>query len=535
MALTTPIYSSYFNNTLATKQITFTDSTDFVAQGTVAGNVTVVVKIVDPLGTTTYNNTNHAAPDIDCGTSLDSIITIPLTLDGNKEILQGDWEITLEYVDSVVAATIVDVKTFTLTYTSPEIDIAIIADCISPLLSATDKTKYTRNYVVPTVVRDFVLNYPTSLAITPLSGTGSMITSSTLYTSSTEALEYSATLTSTLTYLFDSTNLIYFIDEVDGSEVAWITCAADLCDIYCCIKSQYNRWKSAINVNAVLATQELAKFNAVMSITSMVGLALRCSMSTDISGYVTEILDLAGCEAGCSCGDGTPQLVTGLGVAGDEVIVEEGTGITVTSTSGGGTTTYVVGLTTLNVSKLANLFNTIPVAGTGVTVSAPTVTTVGSVTTKSYTITATDTIVESLFARVHLAFAAGVVPVLTIEDQKKYGSAFATIDMVALNEFITNNNNNNSLSTAWLTSFTSFTIDNFFTTPADYYPSVEIVNIVRPVPGNKSSWLSNSNVEITSMSASSFDIRFVDGSGTPVTGTSLQEFTSLELIFKINA
>lgn len=161
MALTTVEYSSYFDYGSATKQIKFTDSTDYLSQGTTAANVTVVAKVESPSGVF-YNNTNHGSPDIDPDVSLDSLITIPLPLDGLGLPEQGLYTITLTYQDLVVPATIVDVKTFTLDYASPTVDIDMTVDCVTPLLTAIDDTSYTVNSVAPTVTRAFSIHYPPS-------------------------------------------------------------------------------------------------------------------------------------------------------------------------------------------------------------------------------------------------------------------------------------------------------------------------------------------------------------------------------------
>ena len=176
MALTTVDYSSYFNYKLATKQITFTDKTDFAPQGTVAANVTVVAKITAPVSGVIYNNTNHGVPDIDCGTSLDSLITIPLPLDINNYPEQGVYEIELTYQDLVIPSTVVETRTFNLNYTSPTVDLTMEVDCVTPVLTATDSTSYTQNTIDPTVTRAMEINYPLSLNVASVTGSANVLT-----------------------------------------------------------------------------------------------------------------------------------------------------------------------------------------------------------------------------------------------------------------------------------------------------------------------------------------------------------------------
>lgn len=533
MALTTVSYSSYFNYALSTKQITFTDSTDYVSQGTVAANVTVVAKVESPLGVF-YNNTNHSAPDIDPGVSLDSIITIPLPLDAGGLPVQGLYTITLTYVDSVVPATIVDVKTFTLNYTSPSVSITGTVDCVKPLLKFTDESTYTKNLVDPTITRAFAIHYPPSLPTADVTGTASTISTRVFYIVADSTLEHSSSLTSTLSYLFDAVNLFYVIDSVTGSKVIQVACNGDICDIYCCIRAQWLKYYNAKTSNAPLAAIELEKFKKITSLAELVGMAVKCGKDTHISGYVAEILNIAQCDAGCGCTDGTPQLVTGLAINGNEVVVDAGTGVSVSTVTGGGTTTYTVALSSVNINKLASTYNSVVAAGTNVSSVTSNSVTAGDVTTITYTVNTTDTIVQSLFVRALITFGSGVVPVFSIDSQNDYGSTFQAINQAGTGtDFITNNYE--SSFSAWTVNITHLTIGNFFSSATDYFPEVKIVNMIQPSEVANHYNSNDLDVEIVSIGASSFDLKFTDKNGNPVNGLYMQDYSSVELIFKIQA
>jgi hypothetical protein len=532
MALTTVDFNTYFNYKESTKQITFTDKTDFVGQGTTTSNVTVVAKVVAPISGTIYNNTNHGSPDIDPNTSLDSVITIPLPLDAGGLPELGTYTITLTYQDLVVGpATVVETRTFTLAHVSPTVDITMSVDCITPLLSAVDSSSYTVASVDPTIVRDFKIHYPPSLSLADVTGTAGTLTTKVFYTVADQTVEHSSSLTSTLTYLMNAPDSMYVIDEVTGSEVVAVACDGDICDIYCCIRSQYLRWQSARNMNATLAQIELDKFVQITSIAEMVGEALRCNKNAHISDYVAKILEIAECDAGCACADGTPTLVTGLAVTGDTIVVDAGTGITVSSVSGGGTTTYTVALSSTNVTKLANMRNAVVAAGTNVTSVTTADATVGGILERTFTVNATDTFIPSLFARVTMTMNAAAVPGYAITTQSETGTTFQAIAQGIGADFITNNNAGSFGD--WTSKLTDFTIDNFFASATDYFPEVMVANITKSTAGDKSSWLNDLRADIVSMSASSFDIRFSDSSGNPVNGLHLQDYATIDLIFKL--
>jgi len=269
-----------------------------------------------------------------------------------------------------------------------------------------------------------------------------------------------------------------------------------------------------------------------MSISGLIGTAVKCGKGDHISEYVVEILRIADCDAGCGCEDGTPQLVTGLGVSGDEVIVAEGTGISVAVADGGGGKTYTVSLSTANQTKLTNMSNTIVASGTNASVSSSSAT-VGGIQTFTYVVSATDTIVESLFVRCLLTLSAGVVPVITISSQNNYGSTFSTVNQSGTGTDFIENNNAGSYS-EWASSYTDLDVQNFGVSSADYFPEVSIANAVQLTKGSNLTWINNLKADIIELSATEFKIRFSDASGAPVNGLALHEkYGSLELIFKI--
>jgi len=534
MALSTVENSIYFHYDEGIKDIKVTDSTDYNAQGTADTNVVVTIKVESPSGVFYNNLSNTSDPDIDPDVSLNSVKLIPLPLDGAGLPEQGLYTITLEYYDSSTPVTITDVKTVTLNYASPTVDISMEADCITPLLTATDDTSYTVNSIAPTVVRDFKIHYPPSIPTADVSGTGASVSTSEFYTVADSTVEHSSSLTSTLTYTLSSDDLIYLIDEVSGSEVIQVACDGDICDIYCCIRSQWNRYQSAKSTNLVLAAQEYKKFEEIIAISSLVGAAVRCGKSSHVSDYVSEILEIADCEAGCACGDGTPQLVTGLAVNGTDVIVSQGLGTSVTATTGAGTKTYTVSLNTENINKLANTYNTDVSAGDNVSSVDVTPSVSGSVVTKTYKVNVDSMYVESIFVKAKFTMNSAAVPTISIEAQKEYGSTFGSVNQTGGTEFVLNNNN--ASFSDWTTKLTDFTISNFFSAAAvDYFPEVSIVNIVKPTTGSATSWIQDIQANIVEMNSSDFTMRFSDMSGAPISGLAIQDYTSFELIFKIQA
>ena len=208
--------------------------------------------------------------------------------------------------------------------------------------------------------------------------------------------------------------------------------------------------------------------------------------------------------------------------------------MTVTSTSSGGSTTYTVNLSTANATKLANTTNAIVISGTNTSVSSFSAT-VGGVQTFTYGVNAIDTVIESLFTRVKVALNTSTVPTISITSQNNYGTSLAAVNQAGSgSDFITNNNV--SSFGEWTSGYTSFTVANFGTPGTTYFPEVSVANIVSTLRGSTLTWMNNLRVEVISMTADAFALRFSDSSGNPVNGTYLQDrYLQLELIFKIQA
>lgn len=527
MALATTDFESYFHYDEATKQLKFTDITDYASQGVALADVDVLIKCETAGGGIFYNNVNLGSPDIDPDVSLDSAIVIPLPLNGSSLPVQDDYTITFNsYVSSVL--TVTKVKTFTLSYVSPTVDIDMEVDCITPRLTATDETSYTVSGITPTITRAFAIHYPPSVPTADVTGTGSSVYTDTFYTVADSTVEHSSSLTSTLEYAYP--NEFYIVDEVTGGNVIQVACSGDLCDIYCCIRSQYNKYMAVKGKNTLLEKMELETFHLITSLAEMVGLALKCGKSTQISDYVTEILKLANCDAGCSCSDGTPQLVTGLGGSGSNIIVDAGTGISV-SLAG---STYTVSLSTTNIAKLAATYNSVVAAGTNITSITSSTVVAGDVTTTTYTVNATDTVVETFLAKVTFLFSSGSVPTYTVDSIKAYGTVFKDTATGSAGILPLIDNNNDADPATWQNNFVNLKFENFFSGAAtDYYPHVEVVQ--ERVVGAKAALSSGKKfiADIFTVDTDYFRVRLINPA--TVIGRDVDTLSQLSFIIKIHA
>ena len=215
-------------------------------------------------------------------------------------------------------------------------------------------------------------------------------------------------------------------------------------------------------------------------------------------------------------------------------MVIAGNGIAVAvATGGNGAKEYTVSLTPLNVNKLANMTNTNLVAGSNITLGSSS-TVVGDINTVSYVVGAVNTFVPTQLVRARISINQSNVPTISIVSNAQYGSQFTTPSQGGGSDFITNENASNLND--WETSLTEFTIANFGTPGANFYPEVKIANLVGSVKGTSISWANRVTADIVAMATNQFTIRFSDENGNNVTGVVFQkEITSIDLIFKIQA
>ena len=417
MALTTVSFTTTFN--FSTKKFNFADTTDYVTQSISASGVAICFTITDPTGTVIYNNTDFNNPDISPGTSLtNNAIDLPLALD-TSDVLLGSYNIEGRYhvdADSIYAEHEVSIDyDIALSYVAPEVEVTLTANCVTPLLKSVDDTSYVIAGVSPTITRAHTIFYPAVLQLANVTGTGSTLQTSTFYTN-----EHSSEVEATLTYNF-TTHYVY--DVVTGTASLDVQCDAQLCDIYCCISSEWNRYLTYKTTNKSQADIHLSNWMKMMDAAGMIGISYECGKEGDIDNLVDFILKLGNCQTGCGCTDGDPVPVLGLGgLASVNVAVDSsGAPVTVTSSTAGGITTYHVGLAAATVSKINASYNATVVGGTNISI----VTVTDGNNNKTYTVNATtQTPPDMITLLLRVLYQAGGVATLTEVDRKITGTLF---------------------------------------------------------------------------------------------------------------
>jgi hypothetical protein len=348
-----------------TNRFILEDTTDYAGAGIPLTGVKGVFEITSPSSVVVYNNTTFGAgSDIVRNISAFNAITIPLPNLSNQAPENGVYTIvyTVQITDGVNPTyTLTQTNSYNFTYTAPTVAIVAQADCISPLITGQDDTEYIVDGVQPSVTRTFTLDYPSGSGESPISTSSATITTGRVFTGT-----QTFTVSSVLLYTFSDGHTV--ADTVTGAKGILVDCQL-VCKLYCCLKTLYNRKENARASNQTLFQSLERQFEEVMSIMQLLFVAIDCGKQNDANTYLNKIEQIAECSDDCGCNDGTPQLVNGLGPQNVNVVVDScGTPITVTPVTAGGITTYTVCFDANLVTKINNSYNTVVVAGTGMSV-----------------------------------------------------------------------------------------------------------------------------------------------------------------------
>lgn len=360
-------FQTQFNLTVSPPKFVFTDTFNYGAYGILNNQVKDCFTIYAPGGAVVYSNNNFAAPDIDRGAGATNTTNIFLPLLPTGAPVPGTYiiEMTTEVDDGVNPIYYVTTtSTYNFTFVAPSISITQTVDCIGANFISSDTTDYVVQGIAPVVVRTHDVYVPGNPV--PTTGTTPVIKlgSGQFFNGLQQTV-----LTSICTWTFPDGSIVSA--TLTGSKTIAVDCTY-FCAIYCCLRSINSNIKKYQGVNDMLANQYQETFAQVMGLVELATLAYSCGKSGDVAGYVHQIQQLADCTDDCSCKDGAPSPVYGLGCAGSGVTVVVSCNpnvISVTSSTVGSTTTYEICLDPALVTKINNAYNTIVAAGTGITVT----------------------------------------------------------------------------------------------------------------------------------------------------------------------
>lgn len=187
------------------------------------------------------------------------------------------------------------------------------------------------------VTRKTTLFYPSVLQLNPLVGYEKSISTNSFYSQTHEFLF------NTKGY-WDYGNGIKIVDSFSSTKEIDVECDVRLCDIFCCVNATFNEYMKYKCVNKTLADIALERYTIVTSHLASLRTAFECGDSAAVDSLTTQIKEVAQCNDDCSCSDGDPTPITGLGGSGTVVVQSGGNGVEVASNVVGNTTTYTLTL-----------------------------------------------------------------------------------------------------------------------------------------------------------------------------------------------
>jgi hypothetical protein len=479
MPITSSSFTINFNLASTPKKFVLTDTFDYVSNGIALADVKDCFTITAPGGSVIYNNSNFAAPDINRSAGAVNTTTIPLPLLPNGSVVPGTYTVVMKTQITGYPNLVTTTNTYTYNFVAPKISITQTVDCINGSFISADTTNYVVDGITPTITRNHVV-YVASQPITSVSNTSATLTlgSGQFYNGIQQTV-----LTSTLTYVYPSGQVVTV--TLTGTKSIPVDCTY-FCSIYCCLRSINSNIKKYKGINDTLASEYEAVFAKVMGLVELATLAYSCGKANDVSGYVTQIQELADCDSDCACSDGAANPVYGLGGAGSGVNVAVAScngSITVASNTVGNTTTWTICLDPALVTKINNAYNTVVSAGSGIAVADSGI--IGGV--RTFTVSNTVPAINMLAFKLKVTYNSGLNTVtMTVLNAQTSGSGLQspttlTNTFAALTPGINN----------------QFNVSGFLTAPLLTSPyKVSAVMSDFSAPGKKGGWIQNPWLEV---------------------------------------
>lgn len=419
----------------------FTDITDYASQSVAFNDIDGVIKITAPSGEI-YSGGSPDIDGSTGNRSNITTINVPLLPDGTPEI--GNYVFTYEVTDGVdnitivkqfnlsyIAPTVVLEPTvdclspmltstdatnylsgstvpstqFTLVYadsgsntlglSGEKMGLLSVGDTFNIINSTANDGEYTVLTIAYDQVNDrtnitvaslsdstvdgFVVTktntiyFPSVLGVSPLVGYTAVVSTNSFYS---ETHEFKVSTTS----YYDFGDGVTVVDTTSNTAELKVDCDVRLCEVYCCIDSVLNGYLNNCGVNDVIAESFKQKYILATSHLSALRQAFECGQDDKINTLVQQIFKVTECNPDCSCSDGTPTPITGIGAA-NITIVQSGDSYTnITSNTVGNTTTYTVSISQSLLDLIADATKDYDVVSTDASVTV-TSNTVGSTTT----------------------------------------------------------------------------------------------------------------------------------------------------------
>lgn len=338
--------TNYFDYSVAynyyTRQVTLTDTSSYKAGGAalVQG---IDFKITSPSGITLWNNTSYAPADIEP--------SAPVPFTKNLAYFAG----AIEYGTYVIIGSFKDqsgtVTTLTKSTTlcAPEqCSTGTAANgcaayqwtvrCVDNIILIEDTTNFqlTVNgtvYSNPTVTYALTLINPNNVTV------ASAVNVPAFNITPVVNGDYTLSINDTAVYAVgDSVTVTVHYILANTRKAA--QCNINLCEVYCVINDIYNQWLAVQGTGSQTEKTLKSKWEQLSLLIGLANIAIACG--NDASTLIVQIETISGVDCNCNCG--TVSANQGASISPNQnIVINDGVGdISVTQTTVGLTTTFVV-------------------------------------------------------------------------------------------------------------------------------------------------------------------------------------------------
>jgi hypothetical protein len=252
--------------------------------------------------------------------------------------------------------------------------------------------------------------YPASLELASTNAHTSTLSVNSFYTGT-------QTSSIAITQHWEYSNEISIVDDFSATEEHDVDCDQRLCDIYCSLISVYDKWQENKSTNLILANAYRDRLVGALPLLTLLKEAFECGKDDKIDSIKADIYEISGSSADCSCKDGDPVPIKGVGAAATTVVDSSGSGLTVSTSVLGDVTTYTVALDSTTYARINNAYNTRVLAGTNnVTITESDV---DASNVKTFTVSVDDNVAQPDFSpgldfSVDLTFTGSAVTIGTV-------------------------------------------------------------------------------------------------------------------------
>ena len=263
-----------------------------------------------------FDTNSFASPDftININATPVNVVTIVnaigLAYNSNLDVVQGEY--TIDYkieADDTGGNTYVleDQNEYNYLFDDPHANLSVDVNCGVGTFTVKDNTLLDVDNTSPaTTSRELKVTFPSDITTSPITTSNTTLVLTSFYTNTQQV-----DLTLTLTYEFTNFDVQ---TKVTAHEDVEVNCDSSLCDLYCCLKSLYDKVEYARCKNRVSYERLAEKYERANQLAILIRNAESCAKNADINKYLGQLKDITDCNGDCGCSGTTSQNITSTGV-----------------------------------------------------------------------------------------------------------------------------------------------------------------------------------------------------------------------------